>query len=50
LKELGLLLIVVNVVASVLCQVVELLVVLINIMVPLAQIQELIQLVAHGSH
>jgi hypothetical protein len=40
-KELGLLLIGVNVVTTVLCQVVELLRVLIHRKIPLAQIQEL---------
>jgi hypothetical protein len=40
-KELGLLLIGVNVVTTVLCQVVELLRVLIHRTIPLAQIQEL---------
>jgi hypothetical protein len=49
-KELSLLLIGVNVVASVLCLVVELLGVLINQIVPLAQIQELRKLAAHGAH
>jgi hypothetical protein len=40
-KELGLLLIHVNVVASVLCQIVELLGVVIHRTVPLVQVQEL---------
>jgi hypothetical protein len=48
-KELSLHLISVNVVTPVLCQVVELLGVLIHIMVPLAQIQELTKLVVHGA-
>jgi hypothetical protein len=49
-KGLGLLLISVNVVASVLCQVVELLGVLIHRMVPLEQIEELKKLAGHGAY
>jgi hypothetical protein len=45
--ELCLLLVGVNVVTTVLCQVVELMGVLINRMIPLTQIQELRKLVAH---
>jgi hypothetical protein len=49
-KALGLLLISVNAVDSILCQVVELMGVLINYVVPLPQIQELNMLAVHCAH
>jgi hypothetical protein len=49
-KELGLLCISIHMVTPVLCQIVELLNVLIDRMVPLVQIQKLCNLAAHCAH
>jgi hypothetical protein len=48
-KELNLLLVSINVVAPVLCQVVELLGVLIDSVVPLVQIEKVYKLIAHSA-
>jgi hypothetical protein len=48
-EELGLLVVHVDMMCPILCEVVELLAVLIDFVVPLLQVEELLQLIAHES-